>query len=119
MKTDPSCPTCGAPMYVRSGKFGDFYYCKNSVPEAKHRTISVRAWHMVVNTLTMMECSESTPITPYPGIDLEFEVRRKMGSFGVIPSDLDLFVEGELSDIFGRPIDYSDDDDHWTNFRPY
>ena len=115
MKTDPDCPTCKSPMLVRKGKFGDFYYCRNSTPTEKHGTISVRAWRAIMAHLTRQE-----PIgMPHHVPDLDFEIQRQMTAFGVLPTDLDLFVEGTVNDPWGDPVDYSDEPDHWTNFRPY
>ena len=114
-KTDPDCPTCKSPMLVRKGKFGDFYYCRNSTPTEKHGTISVRAWRAISAHLSYQE-----PIgMPHHAPDLDFEIQRQMTAFGVLPTDLDLFVEGTVNDPWGDPIDYSDEPDHWTNFRPY
>ena len=119
MNTEPSCPTCGAPMLVRNGKYGAFYYCKNSTIASKHGTMSVRAWEMLCRLLRTAPSRDQESPSAFSQFDFEFEVRRQMASYGVIPTDLELFAEGELHDLNGGEIDYSDEPDHWSNFRPY
>lgn len=115
VKTDPSCPTCGDPMLIRDGKFGSFYYCRHSSKDEKHGTISVRAWRAIAAHVARAASSKMPSAAP----DLDFEIRRQMTSFGFIPTDLDLFVEGSFCDQWGDPLDYSDEPEHWTNMRPH
>lgn len=101
-------------MLIRNGKFGDFYYCPNSTPTNKHGTISVLAWAALSGNHGLVRHNR-----PIPPPDIDFEVRRQMASFGAIPNELDLFVEGPPEDDWGDMLDYSDEPDHWSNMRPY
>lgn len=108
-------PDLQIPDACPEGQVRGFYYCRNSTPTEKHGTISVRAWRAIAAHLSYQE-----PIgMPHHAPDLDFEIQRQMTAFGVLPTDLDLFVEGTVNDPWGDPTDYSDEPDHWTNFRLY
>lgn len=50
----------------------------------------------------MAHLTRQEPIgMPHHAPDLDFEIQRQMTAFGVLPTDLDLFVEGAVSEPWG------------------
>lgn len=100
-----NCPTCVKPMELRTGKYGDFFYCRE---------------HGTVSKLAAMALTERTstyiPTTiPMYNADLMDTVRRQGVAMG---HHLD--ETGQLVDWYNdTEIVAEGDNDHWMNTRPY
>lgn len=107
-----NCPSCKVKMELRTGKYGDFYYCRD------HGTISKKA-------AAILTGQERPPpshyaYAPSPNIDLLEEVHRMSVAFGG--------PVGETAELLNFLTDASveyatsgdeEDEEHWTNLRPY
>lgn len=99
------CPTCGVEMIERTGRYGDFFYCKD------HGTISARGAKLIAAIEQMnAQTSESTRAASSP--DLLHMVKVKSYELGQHTDDL-----GQLCEWI---VDQNtEEDDHWMNVRPY
>lgn len=99
------CVKCGAEAIIRNGKFGPFWCCPHSTPYDNHGTRAVD----LSQKLALATIASGTEVT-----DLDIAVQIEMASFGFIQNDLDRFVEGSPEYAY-----MDDDEDHWSNIRPY
>lgn len=100
-----NCPSCNKPMEPRTGKYGDFFYCR------EHGTISKLA-AMAISERTQ----EYKPTTvPLYNNDLMDTVKRQGVAMGHHIDEL-----GQLIDFFNDMEESAEwDEDHWMNIRPY
>lgn len=102
------CPKCKTKMGIRTGKFGDFYYCPNSSSRDVHKTISIKP-----KSEPYIRVTKFNPA--YGNFDLDEAIRRDVYSFG-FPND----HLGSLAEFcLGAPSDCVDDEDHWSNIPLY
>lgn len=101
------CPKCKTKMGIRTGKFGDFYFCPNSSSRDVHKTITVQS-----ESQPSMRVQKFNPAYRY---DLDEEIRRDVHSFGLANDHLTQLAEFCLGD----PSDRVDGEEHWSDFRPY
>ncbi len=113
-----NCPCCKSALQKRNGKFGEFFYCKNS-----HGTISYNAGKVhttgeifkFFNKIT----KEPKRFVFTSGSVVSFKdltkdplmsfIEKQTAVFGGIMSDLDRFlIDGEPEDEY---------EDHWKNLR--
>ena len=95
------CLFCKKPMLIRSGPYGDFYYCQYG----NHGTISVAKYNAIVNSLP----KDGLPIG---GKDpLMQAVERTQAALGY----------GAMTDLERFYIDSPvyDEDDFWQDIRPH
>lgn len=102
------CPKCKTKMGIRTGKFGDFYFCPNSSSLDVHKTITVP-----VKSEPTMRVDKFNPA--YGNCDLDEAIRREVYSLGLPNDHLTQLAEFCLGD----PSDSDEDEDHWSNYRPY
>lgn len=102
------CPKCKTKMGIRTGKFGDFYFCPNSSSRDVHKTITVP-----VKSKPAIRVTKFNPA--YGGFDLDEAIRRDVYSLGLPNDRLTQLAEFCLGD----PSDVADDEEHWSNYRPY
>lgn len=102
------CPKCKTKMSIRTGKFGDFYFCPNSSSKDVHKTITVP-----VKSKSAIKVTKFNP--GYGSFDLDDAICQDVYSFGLKNDHLTRLAEFCLGD----PSDVADDEDHWSNYRPY
>lgn len=102
------CPKCKTKMGIRTGKFGDFYFCPNSSSRDVHKTITVP-----VKSKPAIKVMKFNPA--YGGFDLDAEIRRDVHCLGLPDDHLTRLAEF----CIGDPSDVADNEEHWSNYRPY
>lgn len=103
------CSKCGATMEIRTGKFGDFYYCKKSNKNDPHKTVTVKdtAASEVKSSISVVK------VSPFGKFDLDDLILQDVYSFGFKNDHI-----GDLAQFsLGLPSE-SFDDDHWGNYEP-
>lgn len=113
------CPCCKMSMVKRSGKFGEFFYCKN------HGTMSVQNGKLVATGKIKLKLSSQVRKLKLSEISTGFQNQPKLSEqmemqmmfFGVRMTETDCFIEGETLELM--QLNAQDDEDHWLNTRPY
>ena len=110
------CLICSVDMRKISGKFGEFFACKD------HGTISVQNGQVITKgemtkalKKTSVRLYGADDFRPYEKFDLELEVRKQVVELGGWIDDLDLFIEGSPEASNSE----EEEPDHWMNVRPY
>lgn len=95
------CPKCGAPMNIRNGKYGEFYYCT----EGNHCTINVAKYNEIIGRFNAeLIATDNDP--------LQSAIEKQTLTLGGVVNDMErMYVDCEAS--------YNEPDDFWQNIRPY
>ena len=97
------CLICGVGMKIRTGPYGDFYYC----PQGSHGTLSVTKYRAILAAHTSNEMARST--VPEDPLMLAVE-RQTLTLGGGIMTDVERFYIDNLE---------YDPENFWQDSRPY